>query len=79
MTKQKARLTLGRRILYFTIGLVVASGLLVFSFQWNLLPFTITALGQDVTSYALAGILVIISIFAGTLIKSGLLGEVILD
>lgn len=79
MAKQKSKLSPGRRVLYFTIGIILGSGLIVFSFQWNLLPFTITALGQDITAYALAGILVMVSVFAGTLIKSGLLGEVILD
>ncbi len=79
MSKQKRKITPARRITYFLVGMFIASAILVFSFQWNLLPFTITALGQNVTSFALASLLVLLSVFAGTLIKSGILGEVIMD
>jgi len=86
MTKRKykkkrksTKLNLPKRILYFVSGLVLASALLLFSFQWNLLPFQITALGNDITPYALAFIIVMIGVFASSLIKSGLKGNRELD
>ena len=77
--KKNTKMGLGKRIFLFSFGIVLASTLLIFSFQWQLLPFTITALGYDITPYALAGILVLTGVFASTLIKSGIRGKAELD
>jgi len=79
MSKKKKQLSMSKRILYFVIGIGIASSLMVFSFQWNLLPLTLTAAGIDVTPYALSAIIVLASVFAGSLIKSAVLGQAEMD
>lgn len=74
MVKKKT-IDLRKRILIFLIGISIASVLLIFSFQWELLPFSFTALGYDVTPYALSSILVLLGVFASSLIKSGITGK----
>lgn len=78
-TKKSSKLDLSKRIIYFVSGMIIASTLLVFSFQWDLLPFEITGFGINITPYALAFFIVLIGVFASTLIKSGLRGKRELD
>lgn len=77
--KYKKKMGLNRRIFYFLIGSIMASILLIFGFNWELLPFRITGLGYDITPFALSFIFVLIGIFASTLMKSGLIGKSELD
>lgn len=69
------KLKTSTRIFYFVVGISIASILLVFSFQWDLLPFQITIYGKVITSYFLASIIVLIGIFASTMIKSSITGK----
>lgn len=67
------------RVVYFIIGLGLLSALLLYSVRWEALPIRVVGLGQDITPYALASGLVLLSIFGGTLIKSALYGRFELD
>lgn len=67
------------RIVYFIIGLALLSALLLYSVQWDALPFRVYNLGSDITPYALASLLVLLSILGGTLVKSALYGRFELD
>lgn len=77
--KKRTHLNIPKRIIYFSFGIFIASVLLMYSFQWNLLPFQITAMGIDITPYALSFFLVLIGVYASSLIKSGLKGNRELD
>ena len=79
MANKNTKLDIPKRIIYFSIGLIGASMLLVFSFQWDLLPFRFTFLTYDITAYMLASILVMTGVFASSLIKTGLTGKKQID
>ncbi len=75
----KTILGLPTRIIFFILGIIIASIILVYSFQWDLLPFTVVWFGFDVTPYALASFIVLLGILASTLIKSGITGKKKID
>ena len=78
-SKLKKRFNPTIRVVYFIVGLALLTLLLLYSIQWELLPFRVMNFGQDITPYALASGLVLTSIFGGTLIKSAIYGEWNLD
>jgi hypothetical protein len=63
------------RIFSIAIGLSIASLLLIYSVRWEALPIQFTIGAANVTPYFMAVALVIASLFAMTLIKSGIKGE----
>lgn len=77
--KKKSEISIFQRFSYFSIGLFIAMGIMIYSFKWEMLPFEFTFGGVNITPYALSGIIVIFGIFASSLIKSGLKGKKELD
>lgn len=71
----KKSIKINIRIFYFLIGMIILSILLIFSFQWQLLPFKLVLFGNDITMYALPPILILISIFGSSLLKTSLTGK----
>lgn len=78
MTKSKP-VKPGIRVLAFMVGMGIAIFLIVYSIRWEDLPIQLTMAGSNVTPWAMAGIIVLFGIVAGTLIKSALLGKWRLD
>jgi hypothetical protein len=79
LKSDKKQLPAITRIIYFVLGLIIASALIVYAVSWNNLPFTMSMIGVSINQWVIAGIMVLIGIFASTLIKSALLGKTRLD
>lgn len=69
------KLTFGQRFLYLLLGFVISMILLVYSFNWEKLPFSFAFMGNDITPYVLAFLIVVLGLLASTLIKSGFKGK----
>lgn len=63
------------RILYFIIGLTILTVLMVYSIQWENLPFGIFFFSYNVTSIVFPAIFVLVSIIAGALLMSSFDGK----
>lgn len=68
-------LTPPKRLLIFSVGMLIAIILLVYSVNWDELPIQFVAVGQNVTIWVTAGLLVMTSIFTSTFIKTGIYGK----
>lgn len=77
--KRKTELNPFARLFLFIIGMAGAIILIIYSIRWEALPISFSAMGNDITIIAFAGILVLASIIFYTLIKSAILGEWKLD
>lgn len=76
MVKRKqTELSLSVRILYFVIGLTILTALMIYSIQWDNLPFGIFFFSYNITSYVLPAIFVLVSIIAGALLMSSFDGK----
>jgi len=75
MAKNIKKLSIPIRILYFIIGLTVLTTLMIYSVQWNNLPFGIFFLSINITSYVFPAIFVLVSIIAGALLMSSFDGK----
>lgn len=76
MKKQNIKqLSIPTRILFFCIGLIVLTLIMVYSIQWNNLPFAITFFENNITSYILPVVFVLISIIAGALLMASFDGK----
>lgn len=75
MKQKNKELGITTRILYFIIGLIILTALMVYSIQWNNLPFAITFLENNITSYVLPAIFVLIGIIASALLLSAFDGK----
>ena len=67
------------RIVYFTIGIITASAIIIYGVSWLNPPMDFTAIGTTLNDWITAGLLVMLSLFSGTLIKSAILGRQRLD
>ena len=72
--KQKP-LSIPVRIIYFIIGLSILTVLMVYSIQWENLPFGIFFFSYNVTSIVFPAIFVLVSIIAGGMIMAGFDGK----
>ena len=68
-----------KRIIYLILGLAGLVTLLMYSFNFEKLPFQITIFSQDITTIILAVAMVILGIIFSTLLKSGAKGKFELD
>ena len=79
MKSDKKPLSPITRILYFVIGIIMASALIVYAVSWNNLPVTLSLIGVEINQWVVAGFMVLIGILASSLIKSAILGKTRLD
>jgi len=77
--KQKETLSPGMRTIYFIVGSVLATALVLFSFRWEDIGIGFEFVGTNINVVVFAFATVLVSIFAGTLLKSALLGQKRLD
>lgn len=68
-----------KRIIYLGLGLAGLVVLLMYSFNFEKLPFQITIFNQDITTIILAVAMVVLGIIFSTLFKSGAKGKLELD
>lgn len=73
--KNTKQLSLTARILNFIIGLVILTVLMIYSIQWDNLPFAITFFEQNVTSYVLPAVFVLTGVIASALLLSSFDGK----
>lgn len=73
--KNIKELSIPARILYFIIGLSILTTLMIYSIQWELLPFTITFFSKNITQYVLPAIFVFIGIIASALLMASFDGK----
>ena len=67
------------RLLYFIVGMVLATAIIIYGVTWANPIFDLSVVGVSVNTWITAAFIVLIGIFAGTLIKSAILGKNRLD
>ena len=67
------------RVFYFIVGLITASGIVVYGVSWLTPPFNLSLIGMTLNQWISAALIVLAGIFAGSLIKSAILGKTKLD
>ena len=72
---RKGKISISKRSIYFIIGMVILTFLMIFSFQWDELPFSFVAFGKDVTKYTLPPFLILLGAMGTSLLKSGITGK----
>ena len=75
----KQKLSAMTRIFYFVFGIIIASALIVYGINWNNPDYNLSMIGFEMNQWISAGIMVLIGILAGTMIKSAILGKNRLD
>ena len=73
MAKKQIDLAVSQRTIYFIIGMVILSFLMIYSIKWELLP-QITLTGMNITKYVYPPFLILFGALGSSFLTSAIIG-----
>lgn len=72
----KSKISMSKRQLYFVLGMLITTTIVVFSFQWDIITPTFLGVSNPIlTKYVVAFIIVLIGAFGSSLVKTAITGK----